>query len=107
MSLVQGGALYRFRQGSFTQITSEIGWMQPAMSPDGNQLVVVQRRMNSSDLFLMATTGRAIAQLTHNNASSLPEHNHWAFYPRFSPDGSTLFYDYDPKDSYNSYQVDL
>jgi Tol biopolymer transport system component len=107
MYLVQGGALYRFRQGSFTRITSENGWMQPAMSPDGNQLVVVQRGMNSSDLFLMGTTSRAIAQLTHNIASSLPEYNHWAFYPRFSPDGSTLFYDYDPKDSYNSYQVDL
>lgn len=108
MYLVQSGALYRFQHGSFTQITSESGWMQPAMSPDGHQLVVVQRHTNWSDLFLMATTGRALSQLTHNNnSSSLPEANHWAFYPRFSPDGSMLFYDYDPKDSHNNYQVDL
>jgi Tol biopolymer transport system component len=105
--LVQRGALYRFQHGSFTQITDERGWTQPAMSPDGRQMVAVQRRLNSSDLFLLTTTGRTISQLTHNSSESVPESNHWAFYPRFSPDGSTLFYDYDPKQSYNSYQVDL
>ncbi len=105
--LVQGGALYRFQHGSFTQITQESGWMQPAMSPDGRVMVAVQRLLNSSDLFLLTTTGRPISQLTHNSAPAVPESNHWVFYPRFSPDGSTLFYDYDPKDSYNSYQVDL
>jgi Tol biopolymer transport system component len=107
MFLVQGGALYRLQRGSFTQITSESGWMQPAMSPDGRELVAVQRRTNSSDLFLLTTSGRAIYQLTHNSTSSPPEYNHWAFYPRFSPDGATLFYAYDPKDGYNSYRVDL
>ncbi len=35
------------------------------------------------------------------------ERDHWAFYPRFSPDGSQIYYDYDPKDPYNSYRVDL
>jgi Tol biopolymer transport system component len=105
--LVQGGALYRFQHGSFTQITAESGWMQPAMSPDGRQMVAVQRHVNSSDLFLLTSTGRPVSQLTHNDTQSVPESNHWAFYPRFSPDGSTLFYDYDPKQSYNNYQVDL
>jgi Tol biopolymer transport system component len=105
--VAQGGALYRFQHGSFTQITAEAGWMQPAMSPDGRQMVAVQRRTNYSDLHLLSATGRPTAQLTHNNGSALPEYNHWVFYPRFSPDGSMLFYDYDPKESYNSYQVDL
>lgn len=105
--LVQGGALYRFRNGSFTQITPESGWMQPAMSPGGREMVAVQRKTNYSDLFLLTASGRPTSQLTHNNASALPEYNHWVFHPRFSPDGSTLFYDYDHKDGYNSYQVDL
>jgi Tol biopolymer transport system component len=105
--LVQGGAMYRFQHGSFTQITAEGGWTQPAMSPDGRQMVAVQRHLNSSDLFLLTAAGRPISQLTHNTSQSVPESNHWAFYPRFSPDGSTLFYDYDPKVSYNGYQVDL
>ena len=104
--LVQGGALYRFEHGSFARITAEEGWTQPAMSPDGRQMVAVQRRLNSSDLFLLTTTGRTVSQLTHNGSPSVPESNHWAFYPRFSPDGSTLFYDYDPKNRV-SYQVDL
>jgi len=105
--LAQRGALYRFRNGSFTQITPEGGWMQPAVSPDGRQLVAVQRKTNYSDLFVLTATGRPTSQITHNNTSALPEYNHWVFYPRFSSDGSTLFYDYDHKDGYSSYQVDL
>lgn len=105
--LVQGGALYRFRNGSFTQITPEGGWMQPAMSPDGREMVAVQRKTNFSDLFVLTTAGKPTSQITHNNASALPEYNHWVFYPRFSPDGSMLFFNYDDKDGYNSFQVDL
>jgi Tol biopolymer transport system component len=107
MYLAQGGAIYRFKGGTFTQITPEAGWMQPAMAPDGRQLVAVQRRTNWSDLFLLTPAGKPTSMVTHNNLSQLPEYNHWAFYPRFSPDGSSIFYNYDPKDSYNSYQVDL
>jgi Tol biopolymer transport system component len=104
--LTQGGAIYRFQHGSFTQVTSEDGWMQPAAAPDG-QLIVVRRGLNYSDLYLVATSGREVAQLTHNSAPGPAENNHWAFYPRVSPDGQTLFYDYDPKDPFNSYRVDL
>lgn len=105
--VVQGGALYKFQHGSFTQITSESGWMQPSASPDGNELVAVKRRANFSDLYLLSNTGRQIAQLTHNSSASRPENNHWSFYPRYSADGSTLFYVYDPKDPYNNFRVDL
>ncbi|HSP10299.1 MAG TPA: hypothetical protein VLU92_11975 [Candidatus Dormibacteraeota bacterium] len=106
MYVAQAGALYRFQGGSFTQMTAESGWTQPSMSPEGGRLVVVRRHGDWSDLYLMATSGRTIAQLTHNHSSQV-ESNHWAFYPRFSPDGSEVFYDYDPKDPYNSYRVDL
>lgn len=104
--LAQGGALYRFQGGAFKQLTSESGWTQPAASPDGRTLVVVRRSGDWSDLYLMTATGRTTAQLTHNYSPQV-ESNHWAFYPRFSPDGSQLFYDYDPKDPYNFYRVDL
>lgn len=104
--VVQQGALYRFQHGNFTQLTPEAGWIQPAADPRGGKLAIVQRKQNHSDLFLMSTGGKSIAQLTHNSSSQV-ENNHWSFYPRFSPDGSKLFYDFDPKDSYNSYKVDL
>jgi Tol biopolymer transport system component len=103
--LVQSGAIYRFQKGSFTQITSESGWMQPSSAPNG-QLVAVRRQGNYSDLYLLATSGRTISRLTHD-ASRKVESNHWVFYPRFSPDGKTVFYDFDPKDAYGSYRADL
>jgi len=104
--VVQGGAIYRFRNGSFTQIKSEGGWTQPSAAP-GNQLVAVRRQGNYSDLFLLSVGGKTVSQLTHNSSSAATEDNHWAFYPRFSPDGQTLFYDFDPKDAFSSYRADL
>ncbi len=104
--VVQGGAIYRFSEGKFTQVTSEAGWMQPAADPSGSRLVAVRRQANVSDLFILQLSGRAGASFTHDGSPTI-ENNHWAFYPRFSPDGSQIFYDHDPKDPYNSYRVDL
>lgn len=102
--VAQGGALYSFRNGSFTQIANG-GWMQPAPAP-GNQLVAVKRTGLFSDLYLMDSGGQVLAQLTHNQARSV-QANHWAFFPRVSSDGGTLFYSWDPKDPYNNFRVDL
>jgi Tol biopolymer transport system component len=104
--VVQAGALYRFQHGRFTQITRDNGWSQPAADPSGNRLVAVSREGNSSELYLLDRNGGVTAQLTHNSSPAV-EQNHWVFYPRFSADGSQLFYDYDPKDPYNAYRVDL
>ena len=105
--VIQAGAIYRFQHGNFTQITPEDGWMQPTASPDGKQLVAVKRSTNFSDLYLLSAAGKQVAQLSHNSAPGPAEQNHWTFYPRFSPDGQTLFYDFDPKDLYGSYKLDL
>ena len=106
MYIIQAGALYRFQHGSFTQITSESGWMQPSAAPN-DELVVVQRQANFSDLYLLSSSGKTVAQLSHNSSTQAVEDNHWTFYPRFSPDGGSVFYDFDPKDPFNSYRVDL
>lgn len=105
MYLAQDGALYRFKDGQFTQITSNAGWTEPAASPDGSQLIAVQRSGNFSDLYLLTSRGRVLRQLTHHR-SGAAEANHWSFFPRFSPDGSQVFYSYDAK-VVGSYQVDL
>jgi Tol biopolymer transport system component len=104
--LAQSGSLYRFQHGTFTRLTAADGWMQPSLSPDGTRLVAVKRGFNSSDLYLLDTRGQVQQQLTHNG-SNVVEHNHWSYYPRFSADGQSIFYSYDPKDSLNSYRVDL
>jgi Tol biopolymer transport system component len=104
--VVQAGAIYRLQNGKFAQITSDNGWMQPAADPSGTRLVAVSREGNASELYVLDRSGRIEAQLTHNSSPAV-EANHWVFYPRFTADGSQLFYDYDPKDRYNVYRVDL
>lgn len=105
MYVVQKGAIYRFHGGTFTQIKSEGGWTQPAAAPNG-QIVAVRRQINYSDLYFLNSTGATASQFTHDSAHRV-EDNHWAFYPTFSADGKTIFYDFDPKDAYGSYRVDL
>ena len=106
MYVVQQGAIYRFQHGGFTQLTPEAGWVQPSVDPRGGRLVAVQRKQNYSDLYMVSTSGRVVSQLTHNQSSQV-EGNHWTFYPRLSPDGSELFYDYDAKDEFGTFKVDL
>ena len=108
--LVQGGTLYRLQRGSFSPVLKAPGgasvWTQPVFTPNGQSLVVVRRDYASSDLYLFDTSGRSPTLLTHN-ASRTVEANHWAFYPRLSPDGASLFFSYDRKDPGNVYNVVL
>jgi Tol biopolymer transport system component len=106
MYVVQAGAIYRFQHGSFKQVTPESGWMQPSAAPN-NRLVAVRRQANFSDLYLINADGGTAAQLSQNASTQAVADNHWAFYPRVSADGSAVFYDFDPKDPFNSYRVDL
>ena len=105
--LVQEGTLYRLQHGTFTPIlhtTGTASWAQPTVTPNGQSLVVVRRDYSYSDLYLVDTSGHGQSQLTHN-ANKTIELNHWALYPRLTPDGATLFFSYDPKDRFNSYNV--
>src|SRR5205814_10477532 len=103
MYVVQSGAIFRFQHGSFTQVTAEDGWMQPAARPGDNQQVAVRRQTNSSDLFLLTTGGKQAVQLTRNSTPGPAEGNHWSFYPPFSAHGATPSSDYDPKGAYSNY----
>jgi len=105
MFVAQGGAIYRFQNGTFTQITGDAGWTQPSSSPDGTRLVAVQRHQNYSDAYLLTDSGRILQQLTNLHSPSV-EGNHWAFSPRFSSDGSRVFFAYDDK-APGTYEVDL
>ena len=105
MFVAQDGALYRLKGGNFSQVTSNAGWTEPAASPDGSQLVAVKRVGNYSDVYLLTTQGSVIKQLTHHSSRQV-ESNHWSFFPRFSPDGTRVFYSYDAKVP-GSYEVDL
>ncbi len=107
--LVQDGTVYQLRAGKFTPVLSAPGgatsWAQPAVSADGQSLLVVRRDYAFSDLYSADAAGHGLTQLTHN-ASRTVELNHWAFYPRPAPDG-TMFFSYDAKDRFNNYNVVL
>src|SRR5207249_2567559 len=71
-------------------------------------LLAVKRSGFSSDIYILNQFGRPLKQLTVNQAprrSYDTGDNHWAFYPRSSADGKTVFLSYDkPK---GGYEVDL
>ena len=94
MYVVQDGRLFRLKDGGFTEIGAAGDWSQPTLTPDHTHLVAVLRAGLSSDLYLLDLDGHIIKRLTRND-SRVVGYNHWAFYPRVSPDGSTLFYSYD------------
>lgn len=105
--IAQGGALYRLQKGVFKRIATG-NWTQPALTPDHTHLIAVKREANYSDLYLLGLDGSIQRQLT-NNASGMVQFNHWSLNPRLSPDGQTVYYDYDQKECPPSgcYQVDL
>jgi Tol biopolymer transport system component len=106
MYVAQQGALYRFKDGAFAEITDNAGWTQPSASQDGTRLVAVMRHENYSDVYMLTSSARIVQRLTHHQSPQV-EASHWAFLPRFSPDRSRVFYSYDAKDPFATYRVDL
>lgn len=104
--LAQSGAIYSLNAGRFHQLTGEEGWMQPALYPDGSNLLVVKNNGSWSDVFVMNRFGTVVRQVTNNSGpprSSYTGYKHWSFYPRLSADQGTLWMAYDePKFEYDT-----
>lgn len=104
--LSQSGAIYSLNAGRFHQLTPEDGWTQPALFPDGSNLLVVHNNGWYSDVFVISRLGAYVRQVTDN--SGPPRNNdtglkHWSFYPRLSSDQGTLWMAYDePKYQYDT-----
>lgn len=102
--IAQAGAIYSFSAGRFHQLTPEAGWMQPALTPDGN-LLAVKSTSFYSDVYVLNTFGTVLRRVTNNIApprNTDPAAYHWSFYPRLSADGQTLWMAYDkPKYGYD------
>ena len=101
--LSQDGAIYSLSIGRFHQLTQEVGWTQPSLAPDGN-IIAVRQQPYFSDVYVLSRYGSILRRVTSNNAPphADPGANHWAFYPRLSPDGRTLWLTYDkPKYDYD------
>ncbi|HET9050140.1 MAG TPA: hypothetical protein VFO60_00460 [Candidatus Dormibacteraeota bacterium] len=105
--VVQDGDLYAMRAGRFTLVAPHrdgAAWAQPAAA-GGGRLLAVTRTADHSDVMLVDAGGNTVAQLTHDASPARRdgslEDNHWAFHPRPSVDGRTLFLDFDsPKSGF-------
>lgn len=87
--LTQTGAIYRLSAGRFHQLTSEEGWSQLSLAPDGGSLLAVKYGSYWSDVYVLSLFGTRLRQVTNNQARtgmSNPSLNHWSFYPRESAD---------------------
>ncbi len=96
--LEQSGAIYSLSAGRFHQLTPEAGWSQPALFPNGQYLLAVKSGSYWNDVFALNLFGTVVSQLTSNQSRygiADPSLDHWSFYPRLSPDGSTLWMTYD------------
>jgi hypothetical protein len=94
MFVVQEGQLFKLNGGSFTEIGPSGDWSQPTLTPDHTHLVAVLRSGFYSDLYLLDLDGHIVKRLTKDD-SRIIDANHWAFYPRISPDGANVFYGFD------------
>lgn len=101
--LSQEGALYSLSGGRFHQLTQEVGWTQPSLAP-GGRILAVRQQPYFSDVYVLGSDGSIVKRVTSDNAPphADPGENHWAFYPRVSADGRTLWLTYDkPKYGYD------
>jgi TolB protein len=95
---VEGGNLWLWQGDAGRQITSSGDSFQPAWSPDGQWIAYVQRGTSYSDLLMQPTAGGESLRLTQDGPdSSVYSYERvyasmWAFYPAFSPDGTTIAY---------------
>jgi hypothetical protein len=94
MFVVQDGRLFKLNAGNFTEIGPGGNWSQPTLTPDHTKLIAVLRGGLSSDLYLLDLDGHVLKRLTKDD-SGIVSANHWAFYPRVSPDGTTIFFGFD------------
>ncbi|HEY6538707.1 MAG TPA: hypothetical protein VI138_06695 [Candidatus Dormibacteraeota bacterium] len=104
--VVQEGVIYRLNNLHFTPLKApKFDWVQVEPGPNGDILAVAYAPMYSN-VYLLSSSGQVIRQLLSESSSQYFQ-NHWAYYPRVSPNGSTLFYVSDWVDPNSAYNVDF
>jgi Tol biopolymer transport system component len=104
--LVQNGDIYSLTGLNFTQLKAPAyDWVQVAPGPAGDILAVAYSGMYSNVYLLNAQGG--LVRLLLSESSSQYFNNHWAYYPKVSPNGATLFYVSDWVDPGSAYNVDF
>ena len=104
--LAQGGSIYSLHNLTFTKLNAPAGnWVQVAPAPNGD-VIGVDKGNGYSNVYLLSPTGRVLRTLLSDSSSSY-FNNHFAYYPRVSPNGQSLFYSWNWIDPYANYNVDF
>jgi TolB protein len=97
--VLSGGDIWAAEGDSTHSITRSGKKYQPAWSPDGRRIAYVQREESFSDLWVMDSNGSNKVRITNNEPAGIDARSEdhilsitWAFYPRWSRDGSLLAY---------------
>jgi Tol biopolymer transport system component len=98
---LSSGRLLYVRNGSIEELTTNGSqkllaanpgnwtYMDPAFSPDGQQIAFVKREKNFSDIGVMNADGSNQILLTHDQSNVIPD-NLWAVSPTWSADGNHI-----------------
>jgi hypothetical protein len=106
VDVVQDGNIYSLNNLKFTKVAAPaFDWVQVEPGPDGDILAVAYSAMYSN-VYLLTPQGQVVRQLLSESSTQYFD-NHWAYYPRVSPNGSTLFYVSDWYEPGNQYNVDF
>ncbi len=104
--VAQDGSLYSLQGLHFSKLNTPPGdWVQVAPAPGGD-LLAVSKGNGYSDVYLLGPTGQVIRTLLQESSPSYFA-NHFAYYPRVSANGQTLFYAWNWIDPYANYNVDF
>ncbi len=106
VDVVQDGAIYSLHGLNFTKLNAPgYDWVQVSPAPAGDILAVAYASMYTN-VYLLNAQGQVVRQLL-SNSSSYYFNNHWAYYPRVSPNGASLFYAADWYEPGTQYNVDF
>ncbi len=104
--VAEGGSLYSLHNLTFTKLNTPAGnWVQVAPAPNGD-VIGVDLGSGYSNVYLLSPTGQVLRTLLSESSSSY-FNNHFAYYPRVSPNGQSLFYAWNWIDPYANYNVDF
>lgn len=97
--VLSGGDIWAAEGDSTHSVTRSGKKYQPAWSPDGERIAYVQREESFSDLWVMDSDGSSKVRITNNEPAGIEARSEthilsikWAFYPRWSRDGTLLAY---------------
>lgn len=92
IAFIVGTDIWQWSNGATNVFASGRPYGDPAWSPSGAQLAVVVYGTNQSDIALLNSGGKLIAQLTHDGSNVSINDTVWARRPAWSPNGKLIAY---------------